>query len=152
MKKVLYAILMWTVRLTWCLLDSLVGFFIFIALAAKIRKIKIIANTVVCRVDLSGPGWGLEGGIFIFSNSDNIFEREHLLYHEFGHCWPQALVFGPLHIFTCFIPSAIRFWVRIIQAKRGKTLKPYDAVWFENTASKWGATAFTKGVSRGLWN
>lgn len=154
--KFLVGALLWLMRLTWGLLDSLIGFFVFlfflIRYPGKLR-IGYIAHCIIVEVphESDKGGWGLEGGIFIFSSTDDIWNHGYLLFHEWGHCIPQALVFGPLHPFVVFIPSVIRFWWRDHQRVKGKTLPPYDAVWFERTATDWGTYWFNRGVAHSLW-
>lgn len=60
---------------------------------------------------------------------------EHTRRHEFGHT-VQNLIFGPLQLFIVGIPSAARYWYQRLTPER--VHKPYDYVWFEYTASKWG--------------
>lgn len=149
--------LMWLMRLTWGVLDSLVGLFIFLFFLIRFGKklhIGYVAHCIVVEVPHTPAetGWGLEGGIFIFSNTNSIWNRGYLLYHEWGHCIPQTLVCGPLHPFIVGLPSVIRFWWREHQYKKGKELPPYDSVWFEGTATQWGTSWFTKGAARGWWN
>lgn len=155
MKKVLYAALMWFVRLTWGLLDTIIGLFIFLFFCVTSKpKIGIVANTIIVELPHrpQDPGWGLSSGIFIFSNTNSIWNREYLLFHEWGHSWPQLLLCGPLHPFIVGIPSTIRFWVRSWQIKKGKiNLPPYDSVWFEGTATVWGTKWFKWGVEHRLW-
>lgn len=157
MKKIAYAALMWFVRLTWGLLDTIVGIFIFLFFVAtnRVNGIDIVANTIVVQVDRAPNegGWGLSSGIFIFSNTDTIWNRDHLLFHEWGHSWPQIVIFGPLHLFVVFIPSVLRFQYRnmLIRKGKGDNLPDYDAAWFEGTASRWGRKWFLWGVENGLW-
>ena len=61
--------------------------------------------------------------------------------HEMGHGL-QNLVFGPLMPFVVAIPSAIRFWIREYKSSKGEQLPPYDSVWFEGTATKYGHKYF----------
>ena len=60
--------------------------------------------------------------------------------HEFGHTFQNCL-FGPFMPLLISIPSAIRWWVRYIRAKKGKPNKAYDAMWFEDSASQCGQYA-----------
>lgn len=154
MKKFLYAALMWVVRLTWGLLDTLIGLLVFLCYAVwRARKIGIVANTIVVEVKHkpNDTGWGLAGGIFIFSNTDSIWDRNYFFCHEWGHCWPQTLVFGPLHPFVVILPSVIRFWWRQLQYRRNNyDLPDYDSIWFEGTATRWGVKWFEWSVEHEL--
>ena len=61
--------------------------------------------------------------------------------HEFGHAISQNSLLGPIAIFLCFIPSAIRYWYFEIRSRKGKTNKPYSAIWFEDGADMCGKYA-----------
>lgn len=45
---------------------------------------------------------------------------------------------GPLFPFVIALPSVTRYWIREFQLRQGKMLKPYNSIWFESQASKWG--------------
>ena len=57
--------------------------------------------------------------------------------HECGHTIQNAL-YGPFFIFLIAIPSAIRYWAREFQSRKGKQLKDYNFIWFEGSASDLG--------------
>lgn len=83
-----------------------------------------------------GENWGgLELGIFFFVNKN---PSNHTKNHEHGHAI-QNCYWGFLMPFVINIPSAIRYWYRIIRNRLGyiNTTK-YDSVWFESQATKWG--------------
>jgi hypothetical protein len=63
---------------------------------------------------------------------------QHTLDHEFGHSI-QNCFFGPFMILIS-LASATRYWWREFQKKKGKKLVPYDTIWFEGQATKWGET------------
>ena len=150
MKKFLYGLFMWVVRLTWGILETAIGFIVFIVFLFMHPEIHYIANTIVVRVHTTiAGGWGFALGAFIFSNSDSVWDRDKFFCHEFGHSWPQLLLMGPLHPFLVSIPSVIRFWIRTYQTGY---LTPYDSVWFEGTATRWGMKWFDWGVRHGLWS
>ena len=67
--------------------------------------------------------------------------------HELGHTFQNAIL-GPFFIFVIAIPSAVRYWVRIFQQKKGKTLKDYDAIWFEGSATSIGEYAYVYDVNK----
>ena len=154
--KYLIGALMWLFRLTWGILDTLVGIVIFLFFLIRYNKQLKIGYVAHCFVvelphKVTDVGWGLSSGLFIFSNTNSIWNRAYLLYHEWGHCIPQTLALGPLHPFLVSIPSVIRFSWREAQARKGKELPPYDSVWFEGTATRWGTSWFTKGAAKGYW-
>lgn len=66
--------------------------------------------------------------------------------HEYGHSI-QVMIWGPLWLFVVAIPSVIRFWYREWYYKHKyfttrKSLPPYDSIWFEGQATRWGNRAF----------
>ncbi len=142
--KVLIFIAEWLVWLTWGILDTLVGCIMFLVLSPLIREVHWKGNQIVVKVTdrKDDWGWGFQGGPFIFSNTRYIFVESSFLKHEFGHNTAQLWLMGPLHIFLVTIPSVIRFWYRAAQERKGLPLKPYDSVWFEGTATKWGTAVF----------
>ena len=62
--------------------------------------------------------------------------NDHLLNHEFGHAI-QNCYFGPFFIFI-WLASAARYQIRGILTKMGKSLPPYDSIWFEGQATALG--------------
>jgi hypothetical protein len=91
-----------------------------------------------------GSGWGgLElGPIFLCSKSAGETTKNH----EFGHAI-QNCYWGPLMIFVISIPSAVRYWFRRILMLCGKTnLPPYDSIWFEGQATRWGTEYMEKSI------
>lgn len=138
MNQTLFYILSWT----WGFPLSFVGF-----CAAGILKKRGYKprRHGWCHYYECGRGWGGVnfGPIFITS----IGASEHTKNHEHGHAL-QNCIWGPLMPFVISIPSAIRYWTRIFQQKKGKKLEPYDAVWFEGQATKWG-DAFMKENGNG---
>lgn len=147
-KKILLGVGAWLLRLTWGLLDTIYGFIIFLAVLPRIKKIKYIHNTITCYLDWPNSGWGLEGGLFIFSTEEEILDpSSHMFRHEYGHCIPQTLLFGPLHPFVCCIPSAVRFWYRENYYKKHNRYpeSDYDDFWVEYQATTWG-TKWVEGT------
>ena len=84
--------------------------------------------------------WGLELGIFFIAPKN---ATAHLKNHELGHSL-QNIYYGPFTIGVISIPSAVRFWWRHFQSKRGMTLSPYDSVWFEGSATASGTKFMTE--------
>lgn len=145
MKKILFRISCYLLWCTWGILDGLYGLIIFLFTFAFAGKIKYQDNIITVKIGKTykASGWAFEAGAFVFSNTDAIFDTKNSFFkHEWGHCIPQTWLCGPLHIFLCGIPSVIRFQYREYLVRSGKKkrseLKPYDAAWFEGTATKWG--------------
>lgn len=82
-----------------------------------------------------GHNWGgiNLGLVFLTDNKPS----EHTCNHEYGHSLQNA-IFGPFMPFIIGIPSIIRYWVFEIRYRQHKTNPPYDSIWFEDTATKWG--------------
>lgn len=129
--------LWYVLNLTWGLIYTLIGAFIalFVKLFFKVKFEKY--QRVYCAT--FGDNWGgLEGVFFIFValNMGDDY-TEHTKRHEYGHSFQNAL-FGPLNIFLTLIPSCTRYWYQTIRSKKGKSNKPYDLAWFEESATDTG--------------
>lgn len=138
-KKILMIILYWIISLTWGGLLSIPGLlitlFVIIFLKGKPHR-----NGCSYIVEVGGNWGGLElGCVALCGNysSSNTRWFEHTRRHEFGHSI-QQLIFGPLQMFIVGIPSATRYWYQRIRSNKGLKNKPYDSIWFENTATRWG--------------
>lgn len=82
-----------------------------------------------------GKGWGgLNLGIVFLCQEG---ASDDLKCHEFGHSIQNCL-FGILTPFAVHIPSAVRYWAHEWKDAHGKDLPPYDAIWFEGQATRWG--------------
>ncbi len=62
----------------------------------------------------------------------------YLAEHEFGHTFQNCL-FGPLFPFLVAMPSACRWWYRVLKPNKNHT--PYDSAWFEDAATQCGLYA-----------
>ena len=61
--------------------------------------------------------------------------------HEWGHTFQNCLL-GIFFPFVVAIPSATRYWYREIRSRKGKpNNKPYDSIWFEDSATQCGKYA-----------
>lgn len=88
-----------------------------------------------------GPKYwgGLEMGVNFFRDKDE--DDYHFINdHEFGHTFQNTL-FGPFDVFISFIPSCVRYWVQTIRYAKHKSNPPYDAAWFEDSATQCGKYA-----------
>lgn len=82
-----------------------------------------------------GKGWGgLNLGLVFLCQEG---ASDTLKTHEFGHAI-QNCFWGALMPFVVVFPSVVRYWLREIKAAHGEKLPPYDAVWFEGQATKFG--------------
>lgn len=118
---------------TWGLPLTLVGLLVGLVLIVLGYKPKRFGWTFYFEI---GKNWGgVELGL-IFICSEGSSSR--IKAHEFGHSI-QNCFFGPFMLFVVSIPSAIRYWYREYQYRRGiRNLPPYDSIWFEGQATQLG--------------
>ena len=137
-KKYLAFILYWTIQLTWGCLLTIPG--IIITLFAILIGGTPHKNGFSYIVEIGGNWGGLELGAVALCGryyENDLYWFEHTRKHEFGHSI-QQLMFGPFQLFIVGIPSAIRYWYQTIRNYKHLPNKPYDSIWFEGTATKWG--------------
>jgi hypothetical protein len=116
---------------TWGLLMTLIGYIISLALLFVGKPHKYY--WVYCYS--LGESWGgFEMGTMFVRDTTSTNE---LSQHEFGHTFQNCLL-GPLYPILVGIPSMCRYWYRHISEKHGKIHKPYDAIWFEDSATEIG--------------
>jgi hypothetical protein len=118
---------------TWGLPLTLVGLIVALVMICTGHKPQ---KWGYCYYFEVGQGWGgLELGIIFLTNKN---PSVHTKNHEHGHAI-QNCSWGFLMPFVVSIPSAIRYWYRIIKKRLGYlNLTKYDSVWFESQATKWG--------------
>ena len=127
--KALYYIL----SLTWGLPLSLCGLICACALILTGHKPKRWGGCLYFNV---GENWGgvNMGIVFLTDNNDSV----HTKNHEFGHSI-QNCYWGFLMPLVIGLPSMLRSWYRRFRTWRGlPNNTPYDAIWFEGQATKWG--------------
>lgn len=134
--RIVKGILFWLVSCTWGCPMTLLGALVALAMLLTGHRPHRFGPLVWFE---AGRNWGgSEYGAFF------VVERgagEGLKCHEAGHS-VQNLIFGPLTPVLVSVPSAVRYWVRRAQAKRGRALPPYDSVWFERQATAFGKKYF----------
>lgn len=130
--KWLYYILMFT----WGLLMSLIGLIVTICLLIGAQKPYGIYG--VWKFEIKEHWGGADLGCMYVRDTTSSEATDR---HEVGHSY-QNCILGPLFPFVVAIPSAIRYWDRQRRAKKGETLKPYDSIWFEGSASDIGDELF----------
>lgn len=134
MKKVMYYIISWT----WGLPMTLMGAVVALILLVTGHKPQHFYYNTYFEV---GEHWGgLEAGMFFFKEKNKSL---HIKQHEAGH-GIQNLILGPFMPIIVSIPSAIRYWYRIIKVRHNPNcvLPPYDSMWFEGWATKLGEKYF----------
>lgn len=119
---------------TWGVIMSLIGV-IVVSTIVTIGKKEIQKHGLCYYVEV-GKGWGgLELGMFFICSEGS---SESTKSHEFGHGL-QNCILGPFMPFVVCIPSAVRYWYRRIRSACGKVnTTPYDAIWFEGSATELG--------------
>lgn len=142
--RVLRAIGFWLVSLTWGALLTIPGLFVALFCIVFLHG-KPHRNGLTFIVEIGGDWGGFDmgavalcGGYTTTCPSENWFE--HTRRHEYGHAL-QNLIFGPFMLFIVTIPSVIRYHYQNYRAGKGLENKPYDAIWFEGTATAWGSNA-----------
>lgn len=126
--KPLYYIL----NIVWGFPLTLIGFVGALALLISGRRPQRNGGGWVFRV---GHDWGgISFGLCHFVDMES---TERILAHEYGHSL-QNMIWGPLMVFVIAIPSVVRYWIRQIRRKQDKPNSPYDAIWFEGQATRWG--------------
>ena len=141
--KPLFYVLSWT----WGIVLNLIGHLVALVL--------LIAGYRPCRIGTCmcfkvGKNWGGASiGSVIICGEDSF--TGNILSHEIGHS-VQNCIFGPLCIILVTIPSAIRYQYRNFLIRSGKKtskeLPPYDSIWFEGQATKWGKKTLDRWSER----
>ncbi len=123
-------------NLTWGLVQTLLGFVLFLITLPFCSKVYIYEGSIVSRIKLS---FGVSLGLFIISD----LRRAHkTVKHEYGHCI-QSMVLGPLYLLTVGVVSPSRnIWSRIMykvkHIRKLLVLRWYYSGWPENWADKLG--------------
>lgn len=120
MRKLLYII----IQCTWGILQTLLGFFVFL-LNIKNRHFFYHGAIVTERNVPSSVSLGM----FVFTTTDPMKDKrtenripdeelsQRLLVHEYGHTI-QSLIFGPLYLIVMGIPSTLWGFLPYFQHKR----------------------------------
>lgn len=131
-----HSIVFYILSFTWGVITSFIGLLLLIPFLLTKRCKTFRGRLYGIFPKCFGSGWGFEMGCFFFVAYDcgNYLD---LKLHECGHGL-QNILWGPLMLLVISIPSMIRFWYRKYLIKKGKKVKPYESIWFERQASKWG--------------
>lgn len=114
---------------TWGILLTLPG--VLITLVLLICGKKPIPYYGIYYFEIGASWGGLEMGLMFLRDTTSWNEVNR---HELGHSYQNAIL-GPFMPFLVSIPSAIRYWYQ--RLKKGPH-KPYDAIWFEGSATDIG--------------
>ena len=139
MKKALYIF----VQCTWGILQTLVGFVVFVW---NIKKPHAFYHGAVLTEWPSRSSISLGMFVFVYngrasrlkvqSNARGVFADKGLIVHEYGHTI-QSLFLGPLYLAVIGIPSLL--WARLpYYIKKRKEGAPYSAFWTERGADRLG--------------
>ena len=138
-------LLFYVLSFTWGLPMTLVGVVAAAVMLLLFRKPELCGYCIRFRI---GNGWGgVSLGLTIIT--DNQSESE-ITYHEHGHAIQNTLYGFFMPVLVC-IPSMIRYWYREylvrVKGERYSSLTPYDDIWFEGQATKFG-TEFMENLGR----
>ena len=138
-------LLFYVLSFTWGLPMTLIGILVALIMLLLFRKPELCGYCIRFRI---GNGWGgVSLGLTIIT--DNQSESE-ITYHEHGHAIQNAL-YGFIMPFILCIPSAVRYWYREylvrVKGERYSSLIPYDDIWFEGQATRFG-TEFMENLGR----
>lgn len=125
-----HPIIYYFLNLTWGILGTLFGFIIFLVFLPFSKPHKY----GLCIYQEIGPDYwgGFSLGLFTFKDKKETVDG--IIGHEFGHTF-QNSIFGPFYFFIVAIPSFIRYWYHTIRNKKRLPNKPYDSIWFEDSAT-----------------
>ena len=136
--RVLKAVGFWVASCTWGLLITAAGALVALALLVTGHKPHRFHYLVYFEV---GSGWGgfNLGGFFVVGRDTSLSTKRH----ESGHGL-QNIMLGVFMPFLVSIPSALRYWWRVYQSRRGPgaSLTHYDSIWFEGWATSLGDKYF----------
>ena len=123
----------YALNLTWGLLLNLGGAVVALFLLATGHRPQQFGGCWCFTVGRTYWG-GLNLGLVILCQPG----ADHdLKAHEVGHA-VQNCLWGVLTPLVIHLPSAIRYHAMGRKSARGEALPPYDAVWFEAQATRWG--------------
>lgn len=138
--KVIKAIGFYIASFTWGLPMTLFGCIVALCLLSTGHKPHRFHYFIYFEV---GENWGgFECGCFFVVNEGASLSIKQ---HESGHGL-QNIMLGVFMPFVVSIPSAVRYWYREYLVRSRKKLSwelpPYDAPWFERTATELGTKYF----------
>lgn len=140
MKRALSYTIFWLISLTWGCIMTFIGAVVALVLLITGHKPHRCGPNIYFIV---GKSWGgVELGAF-FLVCENA--GKSTVCHECGH-GIQNCIWGPLMPFVVCIPSAARYWYREylwrFNREKYRQQPPYDAIWFEGQATRWGERVY----------
>jgi len=152
MPKTKDLIIFYILSLTWGIVWSLVGLFVYlfsiIFLKDKI-EVQKVAGRIAIRFKNGKFGGASLGLVYLVGRF--VGDRTHR--HELGHTLQNA-IFGPLFILLIAIPSALRcsFWQKYHMKyyQKHSSYPEYDSIWFEKQATEFGNKYFSEVSINGI--
>lgn len=148
-------ILFYISSLTWGLLMTLIGLFVFLFVNIFMRDKILVRSIVAGRICMSLNSRYLGGislGLFYLVGRSE-YKIHHIHIHELGHSIQNAM-WGPLFLLVIGIPSIARASVwRIIRKryfKKHNVYPDYESIWFESNATELGYKYIYEEVIDGL--
>lgn len=111
---------------TWGILPNIVAVIFIIVAVASGKDIKKYGWNFYIEFDIN---FGLNIGILCIVPKNASTRTKN---HEHGH-GIQNIYLGPFVLTTCYLPSAIRYWIR--ELFKDKITTDYDNAWFEGSAT-----------------
>lgn len=133
-RRIFNLILFYLVSATWGCIMTLIGA-IVILISLPFGKVHTYHGRLYATWF---KGWGgVSLGCFFVCGED--CQYDSIMSHECGHGL-QNCIWGPLMPFVVCIPSAFRYWYRVLKYNRKNLTPPtkYDDIWFEGQATNWG--------------
>lgn len=125
MKKTVFFITYWLIQLSWGILQSIIGFAVFLWC---LRDPHFIYHGAIATRWHYGGGVSL--GLFIFYQGDD----ERMLKHEYGHT-VQSAILGPLYLAVIGLPSALWCNLPYFERMRRERHISYDTLYTEKWAT-----------------
>lgn len=120
------SVLAMCVQLTWGILQTLIGFVIFLANIARPHRLFRSAVLTEWKRDE-----GVSLGLFIFVPRG---AAEHFVAHEYGHCI-QSMILGPLYLPLVLLPSLTWAGLPALERRRSAKGTSYYALFTERNAN-----------------
>lgn len=144
MKRILWTISMLTWALPLNIIQTIILLIYLIIYRKSITSINWKYGRMIVWVSGNDFFGGLELGWSIIVNVNS----SETLYHELGHTIQMA-IWGIFSFLVIQLPSSCRYWYRYYLRKYNYTKykllessKPYNSIWFEKQATKWGERFF----------
>ena len=126
----------WFLLISWGFIECLAALFVMIFLLITGHLPHKNHRGIYFFIGNNWGGFSL-GFIQVIANNMGDDWTNHSIRHECGHSY-QVCLLGPLWLFIVAIPSQIRWSINYYNDKHHISNKPYDAAWFEGSATDLG--------------